>query len=117
MYRIFWKINFGIEDQQFAQDLAHILFNRLDKMTALQDFPDSAVESDLPQMMYAESMPTAIGLPVNSVIPFNQQMSIWLDILSLSDERSIFDFNSIDRTKLIKQYNFLWKLYCVKWSN
>lgn len=102
----FGKINFGIEDQQFAQDLAHILFNRLDKMTALQDFPDSAVESDLAQMMYAESTPTAIGLPVNSVIPFNQQMSIWLDILSLSDERSIFDFNSIDRTKLIKQYNF-----------
>ncbi|WP_237759384.1 LepB GTPase-activating domain-containing protein [Legionella parisiensis] len=102
----FGKINFGVEDQQFAVDLAHILFNRLDKMTTLQDFPDSAVEADLPQVMYAESIPTAIGLPVNIVIPFNQQMSIWLNILSLTDERSIFDFNSIDRTKLVKQYNF-----------
>ncbi|QLZ69736.1 hypothetical protein FOLKNPGA_02534 [Legionella sp. PC1000] len=102
----FEKINFGEEEQQFARDLAHILFNRLEKMTVLQDFPVTEAESDLPQIIYAESIPTAIGLPVNSVIPFNQQMSIWLSILSLSDERSIFDFNSIDRTKLVEQYNF-----------
>ncbi|HHT0591957.1 TPA: LepB GTPase-activating domain-containing protein [Legionella anisa] len=102
----FEKINFGAEDQQFTHDLAHILFNRLEKLTFLQDFPLNANESDLPQIMYVESIPTAIGLPVNSVIPFSQQMSIWLNILSLSDERSIFDFNSIDRTKLVEQYNF-----------
>ncbi|WP_115700950.1 LepB GTPase-activating domain-containing protein [Legionella sainthelensi] len=104
----FRDISFGEKGhyQQFAHDLAAILFNRLKKMTLLQDFPTATTDIEQPQIMYLESMPTAIVLPVNQVTPFAEQMNIWLNILSLSDERSIFDFNSIDRTKLAKQFNF-----------
>ncbi|KTD60293.1 putative effector protein B [Legionella santicrucis] len=104
----FSNISFGEDGhyRQFAHDLAAILSNRLKKMTLLQDFPTSIADVEEPQIMYLESMPTAIILPVNQVTPFVEQMNIWLNILSLSDERSIFDFNSIDRATLAKQFNF-----------
>ncbi|KTD08933.1 putative effector protein B [Legionella gratiana] len=100
--------SFGEEGhyQQFAFDLAAILSNRLKKMTLLRDFSSGISDSEPPQITYIESMPTAIVLPVNQVTPFAEQINIWLNILSLSDERSIFDFNSIDRAKLAKQFNF-----------
>ncbi len=101
----FGNVNFGEKEQQFSRDLAHILFSRLGKMTVLQDFPINEAESNVQQMLYVESIPTALVFPANSGILFEQQMSIWLNILSLSNERSIFDFNSIDRVKLAKQYN------------
>lgn len=86
----FRDISFGEKGhyQQFAHDLAAILFNRL-KMTLLQDFPTATTDIEQPQIMYLESIPTAIVLPVNQVTPFAEQMNIWLNILSLSDERSI----------------------------
>ncbi|HBD7396416.1 LepB GTPase-activating domain-containing protein [Legionella longbeachae] len=101
-------ISFGENGQyqQFAHDLAAILSNRLRKMTVLQDFPTAITDTEQPQMMYLESIPTAIVLPVNQVTFFAEQMNIWLNILSLSDERSIFDFNSIDRAKLAQKFNF-----------
>ncbi|KTC88436.1 LepB GTPase-activating domain-containing protein [Legionella cincinnatiensis] len=103
----FSNISFGEKGhyEQFAHDIATILSNRLKKMTLLQDFSTSITDIEQPQIMYVESMPTAIVLPVNQVTPFAEQMNIWLNILSLSDERSIFDFNSIDRVKLAKQFN------------
>ncbi|CAM2903529.1 substrate of the Dot/Icm secretion system, LepB-like [Legionella steigerwaltii] len=101
----FININFGEANNQFSQDFAVILSSRLKKMTVLQDFPIAAANSDLPAI-YLESLPTVISLPVNNAILFDQQMNIWLNIFSSPDGRTIFDFNSIDRVQLAKQYNF-----------
>ncbi|MBN9225729.1 MULTISPECIES: hypothetical protein [Legionella] len=102
----FADINFGEDNHQFAHDFVDILSTRLKKMTTLQDFPGAVADSSSPQAVYIESMPTVIGLPINSVILFDQQMNIWLDIFSSADERSAFDFNGIDCAQLAKQYNF-----------
>jgi effector protein B len=104
----FSNISFGLSGffQQFAHDVAAILSTRLKKITALQDVTISLAESDLSQIMYAESIPTAITLPINRVTPFAEQITIWFNILSSSNERSIFDFNSIERDKLAQQFNF-----------
>lgn len=100
----FETINFGESHQAFALDLADVLLARLKKIMVLKDMVISE-EPNSQQMSYIESLPTAIGLFVNHIIPFPQQMSIWLNTLSLSDERSIFDFNCIDRTLLAQKYN------------
>lgn len=92
--------------QQFAQDLAEILQSRLKKITVMQDFSITFAESDLSKITYVESLPTAITLPVNMVTPFAEQMNIWLKILFSSDEKSIFDFNGIERAQLAQQFNY-----------
>lgn len=104
----FNHISFGEQGnyQQFSQDMAKILYERLKKITALHDLVPTSVESQLSPIHYVESLPTAIALPVNMVTPFADQMNIWLNILSSSDEKSIFDFNSIERDKLAKQFNY-----------
>lgn len=91
--------------QQFSRDLAEILHTRLTKMTGLQDFAVASAESSLSQIMFVESTPKAIALPVNLVTPFAEQMKIWFSILSASDEKSIFDFNTVELAKLVKQFN------------
>ncbi len=91
--------------QQFSRDLAEILHTRLTKMTTLQDFAVASVESSLSQITFLESTPIAIALPVNLVTPFAEQMKIWFNILSASDEKSIFDFNTVELAKLVKQFN------------
>ncbi len=104
----FNNISFGEEGhyQQFSCDLAKILQNRLKKITLMQDFSIATVGADLSPITYVESLPTAITLPVNLVIPFAEQMSVWLNIFCSSDEKSIFDFNSIERAKLAQQFNY-----------
>lgn len=103
----FNTVGFGKEgnSQQFSHDLAEILHTRLTKMTTLQDFAVASAESSLSQIMFVESTPTAIALPVNLVTPFAEQMKIWFSILSASDEKSIFDFNTVELPKLVKQFN------------
>lgn len=91
--------------QQFSHDLAEILHSRLTKMTGLRDFAVASTESSLSQIAFVESTPTAIALPVNLVTPFAEQMKIWFSILSASDEKSIFDFNTVELAKLAKQFN------------
>ncbi|STY29859.1 substrate of the Dot/Icm secretion system, LepB-like [Legionella wadsworthii] len=100
----FETIDFGESHQPFALDLADVLLDRLKKILVLKDMVNSE-EPNSQQMSYIESLPSAIGLFVNHIIPFQQQMSIWLNTLSLSDERSIFDFNCINRTLLAQKYN------------
>lgn len=103
----FAQISFTEEEkyQQFSNELAEILYARLQKITVIQDFASTAIKSNLSEMEYVESQPMAISLPVNVMTPFIEQMSMWQYILSLSDESSIFDFNSIELTKLGNQYN------------
>ncbi len=104
----FNHISFGEKGnyQQFSQDVAKILYARLKKITVMHDLVPAPLESELSPIQYVESLPTAIALPVNMVTPFAAQMNIWLNILSSSDEKSIFDFNSIERNKLAKQFNY-----------
>ncbi|MCL9683878.1 LepB GTPase-activating domain-containing protein [Legionella maioricensis] len=91
--------------QQFACDLTGILQDRLKKITVMQDSSAASAQSDLSQITYVESLPTAIALPVNMITPFAEQMNAWLYILFSSDEKSVFDFNSIDRPQLAQQFN------------
>ncbi|MFW2570235.1 LepB GTPase-activating domain-containing protein [Legionella sp. 29fVS95] len=91
--------------QQFSRDLAEILHTRLTKMTGLRDFAVASAESSLSQIMFVESTPKAVALPVNLVTPFAEQMKIWFSILSASDEKSIFDFNTVELAKLVRQFN------------
>lgn len=100
-------VSFGKQDneQQFALDIAQILFERLKKITVLHDLSATPLASQLSPIQYMESVPTAVALPVNLVTPFPDQLNIWLSILSSSDEKSIFDFNSIERDKLAKHFN------------
>ncbi|CEG56059.1 LepB GTPase-activating domain-containing protein [Legionella fallonii] len=103
----FNNISFGEKGnyQQFTHDIAKILYERLKKITVMHDLLPTSVDSDLSPIQYVESLPTAISLPVNMVTPFAEQMNIWLNILSSSDEKSIFDFNRLERDKLAKQFN------------
>ena len=97
--------------QQFSSELTDIMYGRLKKITDMTDFSITSTDSELSQIMYVENIPTAITLPVNLVTPFAEQINIWLNILSSSDERSIFDFNTINLAKLAKQFNcFMEKL-------
>jgi effector protein B len=101
----FKNISFGEtgDYQQFANDLSEILLQRLNKMTALSDFTNNLVEPNQPD--YKESAPITVGLPLSQAISFAEQMNLWLHVISLSDEKSIFDFNNIDRSQLAAQFN------------
>lgn len=101
----FTSIRFGEMGnyQLFANDLSEILMQRLNKMTALSDFTNSLIGPN--QLDYKESTPITVGLPLSQAISFDEQMNLWLNVISLSDEKSIFDFNNIDRAQLAAQFN------------
>jgi effector protein B len=92
--------------QQFARDLTDIFQERLKKITVMQDSSAATAQSDLSQIAYVESLPTAITLPVNMVTPFAEQMNVWLHMFFSSDEKSVFDFNGIDRSQLAHQFKY-----------
>ncbi|MFJ1269278.1 hypothetical protein ACD661_11990 [Legionella lytica] len=101
----FKNISFGEQGdyQQFSEDLAEILLQRLNKMTALADFTHPPSEPN--QQDYQESTPITVGLSLSQAISFAEQMNLWLNTISLADEQSIFDFNNIDRGQLATQFN------------
>ncbi|MDR3500951.1 MAG: hypothetical protein P4L79_00015 [Legionella sp.] len=101
----FKNISFGeIGDyQQFTNDLSEILMQRLNKITELSDFTNNPIEPN--QLDYKESPPITVGLSLSQAISFTEQMNLWLNVISLSDEKSIFDFNNIDRAQLAAQFN------------
>ncbi|WP_252582537.1 hypothetical protein [Legionella lytica] len=101
----FKNISFGERGdyQQFSDDLSEILMQRLNKMTELADFTNNSIEPN--QQDYKENTPIIVRLSLSQAISFAEQMHLWFKVISFSDEKSIVDFNNIERTQLAAQFN------------
>ncbi|WP_149865207.1 hypothetical protein [Legionella saoudiensis] len=101
----FKNISFGEtgDYQQFSNDLSQILMQRLNKITELSDLINNPIEPN--QLDYKESIPRMVGLSLSSTLTFHEQVTLWLHVISSSDNKSIFDFNTIDRAQLAAQFN------------
>lgn len=99
----FNEINFAEGNfQSFSQAFVDLLSSRLTKITELQELMPLGDNSST---MFIEHAPMAVVLKVNQTTPFPEQMKSWKTILDLADERSFFDFNTIDLAVLVEQFN------------
>lgn len=98
-------INFSEQMYQpFLNEFIHLLNMRLKKMTELQDvYPIN----DNAQSLFSEHAPTPVKLQANGALNFPGQLKIWRDTLASSDQKTCFDFNSIDLPILTRQFNGL----------
>ncbi|KTD33707.1 hypothetical protein Lnau_2184 [Legionella nautarum] len=98
----FNTVNFAEQNyQQFVEDFVDLLSTRLKKITELQEiYPinDS-------QLLFSEKAPILLQLQANAAINFPEQLRVWQGILAAANEKSSFNFNTIEFSILTQQFN------------